>query len=57
MKDEAVLDRVQKFLDTDWHAHAKEYVTEHYQNATEWQYLAMDAPPPKSYGRGSWHGQ
>lgn len=52
MKYEAVLGRVREFLENDWHAQAKKYVAEHYKNATEWQYLAMDMPPLKPLGRG-----
>lgn len=47
MRFEAVVERVRNFVENDWHAEAKEYVAEHYKNATEWQYLAMDMPPPR----------
>ncbi|BEJ18274.1 hypothetical protein CspHIS471_0705510 [Cutaneotrichosporon sp. HIS471] len=41
---DAFMGRVRKLLTHDWHAEAKEYVAWKYDNAPEWQYLAMDSP-------------
>ncbi|BEI87253.1 hypothetical protein CcaverHIS002_0705990 [Cutaneotrichosporon cavernicola] len=46
---DAFMGRVQKLLNHDWHAEAKDYVRWKYHNAPEWQYLAMD-PPDKVQG-------
>ncbi|KLT44090.1 hypothetical protein CC85DRAFT_257531 [Cutaneotrichosporon oleaginosum] len=52
MRFEAVVERVRKFVETDWHAEARAYVADHYKNATEWQYLAMDEPAEPLHLRG-----
>ncbi|GMK57582.1 hypothetical protein CspeluHIS016_0404160 [Cutaneotrichosporon spelunceum] len=44
MRFEAMVERIRKFVETDWHNMAREYVADHYKNATEWQFLAMDEP-------------
>lgn len=41
---DAFMGRVRGFLARDWHTEAKEVVARKYDNAPEWQHLAMDTP-------------
>ncbi|GMK59834.1 hypothetical protein CspeluHIS016_0900510 [Cutaneotrichosporon spelunceum] len=44
MKWDAFMGRVQSLLTRDWQAEAKAYVAWKYDDAPEWQHLAMDSP-------------